>query len=95
MSNTKKYEIPEEEPLMVSEPTVAVPVEMVQQKMPTIEFDIQEDNEWIEDFSVPSLQRPVEELKERIEKGIEEYHQGVYYTQEEVEVLMNHWTKNL
>lgn len=45
-----------------------------------------------EDFSVPSLQRPVEELKERIEKGIEEYHQGVYYTQEEVDVLMNHWT---
>ena len=30
----KKYEIPEEEPQMVSEPVVAVTVDMVQQNMP-------------------------------------------------------------
>lgn len=74
----KKYETPEEEPQMVSEPVVAVPVEMVQQKVPTIEFDVQTNDEWVDDFGVPSLQIPVEELKERIEKGIEEYHQGIF-----------------
>lgn len=92
---TKKYDIPENEPQMASEPVMAVPVEMVQQKMPTIEFDMQVNDEWSEDFSVPSLQIPVEELKERIEKGIEDYHNGIYFTQEEVDALMEHWTKGL
>ena len=36
----KKYEIPEEEPQMVSEPAVAVPVEMVQQNMPVYNYSI-------------------------------------------------------
>lgn len=92
---TKKYEIPENEPQMVSEPMMAVPVEMVQQKMPTIEFDMQVNDEWTENFSVPSLQIPVEELKERIEKGIEDYHNGIYFTQEEVDALMARWTEGL
>lgn len=89
---TKKYDIPENEPQMVSEPVMDVPVEMVQHKMPTIEFDMQVNDEWSEDFSVPSLQIPVEELKSRIEKGIEDYHNGIYFTQEEVHAMLKRWT---
>lgn len=92
---TKKYDIPENEPQLVSEPVMVAPVEMVQQKMPTIKFDMQVNDESSEDFSVPSLQIPVEDLKERIEKGIEDYHNGIYFTQEEVDALMAHWTEGL
>lgn len=91
----KKYNTPDEEPQMVSEPVVAVPVEMVQQKMPTIEFETQLNDEWTEDFNVPSLQLPVDVLMKRIEKGIEEYHNGIYFTQDEVDALMDHWTEGL
>lgn len=42
---TKKYAIPEEEPQMVSEPVVAVPVEMVQQSMPVYNYSVLDQGE--------------------------------------------------
>lgn len=89
----KKYELPENEPQMVCEPIIAVQAEAVQHRTPIADFDMQQDDEWLDDFCVPSLQIPVEELKERIAKGIEDYHNGEFFTQEEAHAYLDRWTK--
>lgn len=48
-----------------------------------------------DEMHMACMKEKVDVLMKRIEKGIEDYHNGVYFTQEEVDALMDHWTEGL
>ncbi|MBQ0074241.1 MAG: hypothetical protein KBT34_08595 [Prevotella sp.] len=87
-----KYKIPENEPQMASEPVMAVPIEMVQHKVSGRDFnteitEMQTDDE----FSVPSLQMTIDELKDAILKSEADYIAGRCHTAEEINSIVDSW----
>lgn len=77
-SMVKNYEIPEEEPQMVSEPVVAVPIEMVQQEIPVYMLDHEMDS--CENIPESILN----EINQAILEGDYELENGEWYTHGEV-----------
>lgn len=88
MRKPTKYELPEEEVLTVSENLDAATADMVLSQALS---PIHEDDEASRNMAIPSLHYSLEELNDRISKGIEQYHKGEYYTQEEAHAFFERW----
>lgn len=86
MRKPTKYELPEEEILTVSENLDAATADMVLSQ--TLLSPIHEADEPSRNMAIPSLHYSLEELNDRISKGIEQYRKGEYYTQEEAHALI-------
>lgn len=88
MRKPTKYELPEEEVLTVSENLDAATADIVLSQALS---PIHEDDEVSRNMAIPSLHYSLEELNDRISKGIEQYHKGEYYTQEEAHAFFEKW----
>lgn len=89
MNNPKKYNIPEDTPDMVSENLgVATASRNILQAYP-LHMDSADGSN--DDMEIEPLQYSLEELSDRISDGIEQYHQGIYYTQEEAHAILDRW----
>lgn len=86
MKKTAKYELPEDI-LTVSENLDAATADMILSK-PLLSPMQETDDVSME---IPSLQYSLEELNGRISQGIERYHRGEYYTQEEAHAFFDKW----
>lgn len=89
MRKPAKYELPEEKILTVSENLDAATADMVLSQ--TLISPIHEADEASRNMEIPSLHYSLKELNDRISKGIEQYHKGEYYTQEEAHAFFERW----
>lgn len=89
MNDSIKYNIPEETPGMASE-SMGVPT--TRGDMPqTYSLHTNEVENSCDNMEIEPLKYSLEELNSRISDGIEQYHQGIYYTQEEAHAILDKW----